>query len=133
MVRRHGGQRAAVAADYERAVALFELREAVQLVEHSDRRLEPCACAVGREGLSFGDATPQGPQQCLRFLWPEPLRQYVQELAKDGFVGLGEQVLGLRRQLVDKGGFAPASTATYRASLPDDPVSLKERPTSVAL
>jgi hypothetical protein len=107
VVRRHAGQRTAVAPDDDPTVVLFDLRETAQLVEHSDRRLEPRACATGRGGLSFGHAVPHRPQHWLGFLWPVPLRQHVQEPAKDWFVALREQVLGLGRQLVDVGGLPP--------------------------
>jgi hypothetical protein len=99
--RRCGGQRAAVAPDDELTIALFELREAAQLAEHFDRRLEPRAYATGGSGLSFGHAAPHRPQHCLRFLWPDPLRQYVQEPAEVRFLVLWEQVLGFRCQLVE--------------------------------
>lgn len=46
MFRYHARQRAAVSADYEETVVLFELRKATQLVEYTNRRLHPRAYAI---------------------------------------------------------------------------------------
>ncbi len=54
VVRRHGGQRAAVAPDDEPTIVLFELREATQLVEHLDRRRRP---RLAGERATAGDAS----------------------------------------------------------------------------
>jgi hypothetical protein len=48
VIRRHSGQRTAVAPDHEGPVTLFEFRQTAQIVEHSRGGLEPCAYAIRR-------------------------------------------------------------------------------------